>query len=300
MCASIKSCCCTETVNIVQAIICIHILLYLSDSLPLTHVFFSIACHIVYLQNFSATWPMISLSSPSFLASCILAICDHFLWFFYFARITHEARQRPPPHRGMKSKLQLNAPAFGDMATFFGVCVWLAPLFLFLSLSANDNALPMSGGQAIPSTPTIQPPTPASVGRTSLFRSLMSTLPRPLVRRASSRRLTSDSGIIAPSSPINRKMSFGSAPPSPGYAVRPGSPALNDIPRSSYEYDGQAPSRRQSEDGVGAPPRSPHLGQAFSLSPPPMRKVPSVSSGLTNGNNVNQGEGLGLGLSRRR
>lgn len=156
----------------------------------------------------------------------------------------------------MKSKLQLNAPAFGDMATFFGVCVWLAPLFLFLSLSANDNALP-TAGQGMPSTPTIQPPTPASVGgRTSLFRSLMSTLPRPWTRRASSRRLASDSGIITPSSPINRRTSFGSAPPSPGYAIRPGSPALNDIPRSSYEYDGQGPSRKQSEDGVQPRPSS--------------------------------------------
>lgn len=33
---------------------------------------------------------------------------------------------------------------FMDIATFFGVCVWLVPLFLFLSLSANDNALPVS------------------------------------------------------------------------------------------------------------------------------------------------------------
>lgn len=33
---------------------------------------------------------------------------------------------------------------FKEIATFFGICVWLAPLFLFLSLSANDNALPTS------------------------------------------------------------------------------------------------------------------------------------------------------------
>lgn len=33
---------------------------------------------------------------------------------------------------------------FMDVAAFFGICVWAAPLFLFLSLSANDNALPSS------------------------------------------------------------------------------------------------------------------------------------------------------------
>lgn len=35
-------------------------------------------------------------------------------------------------------------PGFAEVATFFGICVWLVPLFLFLSLSANDNALPTS------------------------------------------------------------------------------------------------------------------------------------------------------------
>lgn len=34
-----------------------------------------------------------------------------------------------------------------DVATFFGVCVWLVPFFLFLSLSANDNVLPSLGEQ---------------------------------------------------------------------------------------------------------------------------------------------------------
>jgi hypothetical protein len=32
-----------------------------------------------------------------------------------------------------------------DIAAFFGVCVWLIPFAYFISLSANDNALPLSG-----------------------------------------------------------------------------------------------------------------------------------------------------------
>lgn len=32
-----------------------------------------------------------------------------------------------------------------DIATFFGICVWLVPFYLFLSLSANDNVLPSAG-----------------------------------------------------------------------------------------------------------------------------------------------------------
>lgn len=71
-----------------------------------------------------------------------MVIVDHFIWFFYFARVTEDARHTN--HRMYKPKPTENLPGFTEIATFFGICVWLAPLFLFLSLSANDNALPMS------------------------------------------------------------------------------------------------------------------------------------------------------------
>jgi len=126
-----------------KVIIVLHIVLYISDSLPLPHTLFSIACHIIYLQNFSSTWPFISLSSLSFIASCGLAILDHFIWFFYFSHLTREARQVSHIYR---SPTRPSSLGFSDIATFFGVCVWLIPLFLFLSLSANDHALPTSSG----------------------------------------------------------------------------------------------------------------------------------------------------------
>ncbi|KAI0034108.1 transmembrane adaptor Erv26, partial [Vararia minispora EC-137] len=121
----------------IYAIISLHFVLYFTDGLSLPRILFSAFCHVVYLQNFSQTWPLISLTSLSFTASCILVIADHFLWFFYFASITHQARQS-----SMGKMRGPRGPTFGDMATFFAICVWLAPLFLFLSLSANDNALP--------------------------------------------------------------------------------------------------------------------------------------------------------------
>ncbi|KIY49413.1 hypothetical protein FISHEDRAFT_19222, partial [Fistulina hepatica ATCC 64428] len=121
----------------IYTIIAIHIVLYFTDKLPFWNVAFSIFCHIVYLQNFSSTWPVISLSSISFIASCALVVLDHFLWFFYFAHASHSAReQRYNPRSAQQAK------SFSEVATFFGICIWLAPLFLFLSLSANDNALP--------------------------------------------------------------------------------------------------------------------------------------------------------------
>jgi Transmembrane adaptor Erv26 len=70
------------------------------------------------------------------------------MWFFYFAHVTHEARQ--VARKTYRGGPVVKTPTFGDMATFFGICVWLTPLFLFLSLSANDNTLPTSGGLSHP------------------------------------------------------------------------------------------------------------------------------------------------------
>ena len=76
------------------------------------------------------------------MASCVMVVADHFLWFFHFARMTQDARLKARVYyRGQPAVV---APGFADIATFFGICVWLAPLFLFLSLSANDNALPLN------------------------------------------------------------------------------------------------------------------------------------------------------------
>jgi hypothetical protein len=100
-------------------------------------------CHGVYSLNLK-NFPFIQLTSVPFIASCgklepkrdstclifggwgdlVLVFVDHFLWFRYFTKY-----YRP----------------FMDIASFFGVCVWLIPFTYFISLSANDNALPLSG-----------------------------------------------------------------------------------------------------------------------------------------------------------
>ncbi|KAJ8663822.1 hypothetical protein O0I10_000096 [Lichtheimia ornata] len=103
-------------------VIAIHVLLWIVDRLPFLLLAFSIFCHGVYTMNLK-TFPFISLTSLPFIASCVLVFVDHFLWFQYFT--TH---YRP----------------FMDIAAFFGICVWLIPFTYFISLSANDNALPMT------------------------------------------------------------------------------------------------------------------------------------------------------------
>ncbi|KAI7907294.1 transmembrane adaptor Erv26-domain-containing protein [Cokeromyces recurvatus] len=103
-------------------IISLHVLFWIFDRLPFFHLAFSIFCHCVYSLNLK-TFPFISLTGLPFIGSCILVFADHFLWFKYFT--TH---YRP----------------FMDIAAFFGLCVWLVPFAYFISLSANDNALPTS------------------------------------------------------------------------------------------------------------------------------------------------------------
>ncbi|EGO02070.1 hypothetical protein SERLA73DRAFT_177799 [Serpula lacrymans var. lacrymans S7.3] len=195
----------------IYAIMLLHFILYFSESLPLPQTMFSVLCHVAYLQNFSSTWPLISLTSLSFVLSCILAISDHFVWFFHFARITQEARHSSHKYRGPTEHISL---AFSDIATFFAICVWLAPLFLFLSLSANDNALPTSSG--MPSTPTSLRPT-APPSHSSLFKSLFSILPVGYISnlRLKSMRKDTSEGIIAPHSPNTQRRASSPMPSSP-------------------------------------------------------------------------------------
>lgn len=119
------------------------------------------------LQNFSRTWPTISLTSPTFIASCILVLASHFLSFRHFSarsdaaahhvRYTHynayDARRSRygAGHGGARGAA--GPESFLDVATYFGVCVWLVPFYLFLSLSANDNVLPSAG--AFPLAPVV-------------------------------------------------------------------------------------------------------------------------------------------------
>lgn len=38
-------------------------------------------------------------------------------------------------------------PTFTEVASYFGLCVWLVPFALFVSLSAGENVLPTMGSE---------------------------------------------------------------------------------------------------------------------------------------------------------
>lgn len=104
----------------IYVIVGIYVLLLVFDSFPWKLVSFSIFTQWVYYQNLKR-FPMIEFTSLSFLASCVLVVVNHFLWFKHFSQ---------------------NQTTFAEVASFFGVCVWFVPFALFVSLSAGDNVLP--------------------------------------------------------------------------------------------------------------------------------------------------------------
>ncbi|KAI6047497.1 transmembrane adaptor Erv26-domain-containing protein [Pisolithus marmoratus] len=238
-------------------VIALHALLYMFDSLPLPQTLFSILCHAVYLQNFSSTWPLISLSSFSFIASCILAVTNHFTWFLYFSRMSREVRHSYSRHRGLMTEI----PGFADIATFFGTCVWLVPLFLFLSLSANDNALPTSGVGS-PSGSNSSSPRVNS----SLFKSIFGIL----WRGGSIKSASGSSGLIAPPSPVSVRQPSSPLPLSP-LGMR--SPSLGPPPRTptrkGTEDEGQFTMRLGPPVGRSLQSRRRVTADSYSVAPSP-------------------------------
>ena len=82
------------------------------------------------------------------MGSIVVSFANHFLWFFYFSNKSKEMRHRSQRYyRGPGEYFAQEPPTFAETATFFAVCVWLVPLFLFLSLSANDDTLPVAAGK---------------------------------------------------------------------------------------------------------------------------------------------------------
>lgn len=69
----------------------------------------------------------------------MLVLLNHYFWFRHFS--ASQRRYRPsyydPP----------DLPTFTEIASYFGLCVWLVPFALFVSLSASDNVLPTMGSE---------------------------------------------------------------------------------------------------------------------------------------------------------
>ncbi len=78
--------------------------------------------------------------------SPVLVLTNHFLWFRHFStppsNPPHTRHGRPP---SIYDRPEM--PTFTEIASFFGICVWLVPFALFVSLSAGENVLPSMGSE---------------------------------------------------------------------------------------------------------------------------------------------------------
>jgi len=139
--------------RLIELIIVIHLLLLIFDGFPLLLTLFSAASHIVYLANISQSFPSVRITNPVFILSCFLVVGNHFLWFRYFSNppvptdhpysdAYRSGGLNGSPYDYSSTLLHGNLPTFTEISAFFGICVWMVPFSLFVSLSASDNVLP--------------------------------------------------------------------------------------------------------------------------------------------------------------
>nr|POE82702.1 protein svp26 [Quercus suber] len=114
------------------------------DRLPIALSALSIASHAVYYQNLRR-FPVVKLTDPIFLLSCVLVLANHWLWFRHFSLPSYSGSR----HGGGRYAWEArdNVPTFTEIASFFGLGVWLVPFALFVSLSAGENILPSMGSE---------------------------------------------------------------------------------------------------------------------------------------------------------
>ncbi|KAF3940168.1 hypothetical protein ABW19_dt0202490 [Dactylella cylindrospora] len=139
--------------RLIQCIIVIHILLFIIDRFPFWLTLFSGASHGVYGMNLRR-FPMVALTDGWFIGSCILVVANHILWFRHFSKPPEPLYDYSSPsspanrqrHTYGSSLEYKPIPSFSEISAFFGLCVWLVPFALFVSLSAGENVLPSSVG----------------------------------------------------------------------------------------------------------------------------------------------------------
>ncbi|KAF4625990.1 hypothetical protein G7Y89_g12170 [Cudoniella acicularis] len=124
--------------RLIYFVIGLQTLLLLVDGFPFMLSVLSIVSHVVYLGNMRR-FPIVKLSDPLFITSCVLVLVNHYVWFSHFSNPALSA----PRNRYDAS----NMPTFTEIASYFGLCVWLVPFALFVSLSASDNVLPTMGSE---------------------------------------------------------------------------------------------------------------------------------------------------------
>ncbi|KAM3529617.1 hypothetical protein NHJ13051_001752 [Beauveria bassiana] len=124
--------------RIIYTIVGVQITLWIVDGFPFWATLLGVVSHVVYLGNMRR-FPFVKLSDPLFILSCVLVLVDHYVWFRHFSDTQAASYHRASYYDDVE------VPSFTMIASYFGLCVWLVPFALFVSLSAGDNVLPTMG-----------------------------------------------------------------------------------------------------------------------------------------------------------
>ncbi|EEP82963.1 conserved hypothetical protein [Uncinocarpus reesii 1704] len=120
--------------RLIQAIILLHILLWLIDGLPFSLTLLSIVSHLVYASNLRR-FPIVKLSDPLFILSCLLVGLNHWLWFRHFSDPTTSqtnynrtsSSSMPFSSHGQYYGASVDLPSFTEVASYFGLCSGYTP-----------------------------------------------------------------------------------------------------------------------------------------------------------------------------
>jgi hypothetical protein len=144
--------------QLIYGVVGIQVLLLVVDRFPIGLSALSVGSHVIYAQNLRR-FPIVKLTDPLFLVSCgtlhlaqacirsilstllALVIVNHYLWFRHFSVPPANTYSSYPYSR------DVDIPTFTEIASYFGLCVWLVPFALFVSLSAGENVLPSMGSE---------------------------------------------------------------------------------------------------------------------------------------------------------
>ena len=111
--------------DLILFVLVLHGLLAVLEDFPLVLIVLGIVSHATYFTLLKR-FPTISVTDVKFIASCILAVSSHILWFRHF------------------TAAEIYYP-FSEILAFFLFCVWIVPFGFFVSLSASDATLPHVG-----------------------------------------------------------------------------------------------------------------------------------------------------------
>ena len=109
---------------LLYGVLLIHLLMFLFESdIPFIEVLIGVIAHVMYICLLPS-FPFIDLSRPLTIASGVMALVNHFAWFYHMINYAYYS--------------------YGEIIAIFVICVWLCPLAFVISLSTNEP-LPYNG-----------------------------------------------------------------------------------------------------------------------------------------------------------